>query len=167
MIWTKKGAGSQRVTLDDLVEEALCFGWIDSRLRPLDEKRSALMFTPRRKGGVWSRRNKQRVAELAAQGLMTEAGQRVVDVAKRDGSWELADAVEDLRVPNDLARALAASPEAELNFNAFSPSARKMALWWIVSAKREDTRARRVAETVRLAGENIPVSARRPRHPSS
>ena len=87
-------------------------------------------------------------------------GQRVVEAAKRDGSWEALDAVEDLRVPDDLALALAGNPVAEANFQAFTASARKAALWWITSAKRPETRAKRVAETVRLAAENLTVAAR-------
>jgi uncharacterized protein YdeI (YjbR/CyaY-like superfamily) len=91
---------------------------------------------------------------------MTDAGQRVVEAAKRDGSWEALDAVEDLRVPDDLALALAGNPVAEANFQAFTASARKAALWWITSAKRPETRAKRVAETVRLAAENLTVAGR-------
>ncbi|HET7516825.1 MAG TPA: YdeI/OmpD-associated family protein [Actinomycetes bacterium] len=160
LIWDKKGTGRQRITLDEAVEEALCFGWIDSRLQPLGDGRSALRFTPRKPKSIWSRRNKQRVAALVAAGLMTDAGQRVVEAAKRDGSWEALDAVDDLRVPDDLALALAGNPVAEANFQAFTASARKAALWWITSAKRPETRAKRVAETVRLAAGNLTVADR-------
>jgi uncharacterized protein YdeI (YjbR/CyaY-like superfamily) len=160
LIWHKKGTRRQGITLDEAVEEALCFGWIDSRLRPLTDGRSALRFTPRKPNSIWSRRNKQRVAALAAAGLMTDAGRRVVAAAKQDGSWDALDAVEDLRVPDDLALALAGNPAAEANFQAFTPSARKVALWWITSAKRPQTRARRVAETVRLAAEHRTVADR-------
>ena len=118
LIWHKKGTGRQRITLDEAVEEALCFGWIDSTLQPLGDGRSALRFTPRKPNSTWSRRNKQRVESLAAAGLMTDAGRKVVEAAKRNGSWDALDAVEDLRVPDDLALALAANPAAEANASA-------------------------------------------------
>ena len=145
----KKRAAPQPVTLDDAVEEALCFGWIDSRLRPIDDERSAVMFSPRRPGSTWSRSNKQRAAALLSSGQMTEAGRRVVEAAQDDGSWTSLDAIEALQIPDDLANALAADPEAETRFNALPPSARKSALWWIASAKRPETRSRRIRGTVR------------------
>jgi uncharacterized protein YdeI (YjbR/CyaY-like superfamily) len=158
LIWHTKASGQQRISVDDAVSEALCFGWIDSTVRRLEGGRSAVLFTPRRPGGTWSRRNRQRVAALAAQGLMTEAGQRVVDAAKRDGSWRALDAIDDLLVPDDLAGALRAAPAAATNFSTFAPSTRRLALWWIASAKRPQTRATRIAETVRLAAENRSVA---------
>jgi uncharacterized protein YdeI (YjbR/CyaY-like superfamily) len=166
LIWRKKRAGgAQPLTLDEAVREALCFGWIDSTLRPLDNDRSALLFTPRRPSSIWSRSNKQRVQTLIAAGLMTEAGQKVIDAAKQDGSWSSLDAIEELRVPDDLEQALAANPDAKRNFDAFTRSAKKNVLWWIESAKRPQTRAKRVAETVRLAAQNATVTSP-PRRPS-
>jgi uncharacterized protein YdeI (YjbR/CyaY-like superfamily) len=160
LIWHTKASGQQRISLDEAVSEALCFGWIDSTVRRLGGGRSAVLFTPRRTGGTWSRLNKQRVARLVAQGLMTAAGQRVVDAAKRDGSWHALDAIDDLRVPDDLAAALRALPAAERNFFAHPPSTKRLALWWIASAKRPQTRATRIAETVRLAADNRSVADR-------
>ncbi|HEU4422280.1 MAG TPA: YdeI/OmpD-associated family protein [Pilimelia sp.] len=165
LIWRKKRTGHQPISLDEAVREALCFGWIDSTVRPVGDGKSALLFTPRRPGSTWSRLNKQRVTALAAEGRMTDAGLRVVDTAKRDGSWNALDAVEDLRVPDDLAQALTAYPTAQANFSAFAPSTRKLTLWWIESAKRPHTRARRIAETVQLAADNRTV-ADRSRSPS-
>lgn len=161
LIWRKKRAdGAQPLTLDEAVREALCFGWIDSTLRPLGNEKSALLFTPRRPRSIWSRSNKQRVESLIAAGLMTDAGQRVIDTAKRDGSWSSLDAVEELRVPDDLGQALAADPDAKRNFDAFTPSPKKNVLWWIESAKRPQTRAKRIAETVRLAAQNATMTSR-------
>jgi uncharacterized protein YdeI (YjbR/CyaY-like superfamily) len=154
LTWHTKASGHQRISLDEAVGEAICFGWIDSTLRRLGGGRSALLFTPRRPGSNWSRRNKQRVAKLLANGLMTDAGRRAVDAAKRAGSWTALDGVEDLQVPDDLSNALAACPPAQRNFSVSSPSTRKLALAWIHSAKRPATRANRIAETVRLAAEN-------------
>ncbi len=167
LIFHKKRAGAaQPLTLDEAVREALCFGWIDSTLRPLDDDKSALLFTPRRPGGTWSRSNKQRAESLIAAGLMTADGQNVIEAAKRDGSWNSLDAIEELRVPGDLEQALAADPAAKRNFDAFTSSAKKEVLWWIESARRPQTRANRIAETVRLAAEGATVSSR-PRQQAS
>lgn len=149
LVWPKRRSGLPGITLEDAIDQALCFGWIDSRLRPIDHEWSALMFTPRRPRSVWSAQNKRRVSALAERGLMAEAGIRAVERAKRDGSWSTLDAVESLRTPDDLARALAAHPAALRNFQAMSPSAKKGVLWWIESAKRPETRARRITETLR------------------
>jgi uncharacterized protein YdeI (YjbR/CyaY-like superfamily) len=150
LVWPKRRSGLPGITLEDAMDQALCFGWIDSRLRPIDGEWSALMFTPRRPKSVWSGQNKRRVAALAERGLMTAAGLHAVEWAKKDGSWSALDGVESLRTPDDLARALEAQPAAHRNFQAMSPSAKKGVLWWIESAKRPQTRARRIAETVKL-----------------
>jgi uncharacterized protein YdeI (YjbR/CyaY-like superfamily) len=148
LIWHKKGSRRRGVRLDEAMEEALCFGWIDSRLRPLDGERSALRFTPRRRGGTWSRVNKRRIEALMAAGLMTDAGLRAIDAARRDGSWNALDAAESLELPPDLEAALDADRMARVRFDAQARSARKMELWRILSAKRPETRARRIAELV-------------------
>lgn len=143
--------GRKTLSPSDAVEEALCFGWIDSTLRRIGEGRSALRFTPRRAKSPWATSNKRRIRSLTARGLMRAPGLRAVERAKGDGSWTALDSVERLRVPPDLARALAAVPAATRNFAALTPSARKSRLWWIESAKRPATRARRISETVRNA----------------
>ena len=160
LIWHTKRSGRQRINVDEAVSEALCFGWIDSRLRRLDSETSALLFTPRKARGTWSRLNRQRVATLIASGLMTDAGMLAIEAARLDGSWTMLDAVDALEIPDDLAQALDAEPQARRNFDAFAPSARKLALWWILSAKRPGTRAERISETVRRAAQNLTVSAR-------
>lgn len=154
LITAKKATGAPRVEYDDAVEEALCFGWIDSVARRLDDQRSMLRFTPRKAGSGWSRPNKERVARALASGRMTPAGQARIDAARQDGSWTKLDAVEDLEIPADLAEALRAYPDAQRHFTAFPRSARRGILEWIVSAKRPETRARRVADTARLAQSN-------------
>jgi uncharacterized protein YdeI (YjbR/CyaY-like superfamily) len=113
------------------------------------------LFTPRKGKSPWSKLNKTRVEKLIAQGLMTAAGMAKIDAAKQDGSWDSYDDIEALSVPEDLAQALAANPIAEANFNAFPPSSKKNILWWIESAKRAETRDKRVQETVALAAQNI------------
>ena len=139
------------VTYDDLVEEALCYGWIDSRPGKLDDERTMLRFTPRKRRSVWSRPNKERVERLIADGRMTAPGLRLVEAAKADGSWDALNDVDDLLVPEDLAAALAGAPAAARGFEALSPSMKRPILFWVGSAKRRETRARRIEETLRYA----------------
>lgn len=155
LISYKRSTGKPRVTYDESVEEGLCFGWIDSKQATLDDERSMLWFSPRKAGTGWARTNKARVEKLTEAGLMAPAGQAKVDAARQDGSWNALDAVEALEVPQDLADALASHPPARQYFDAFPPSVRKGILGWIASAKRDETRAKRVEETARLASENI------------
>jgi uncharacterized protein YdeI (YjbR/CyaY-like superfamily) len=146
----KKGGHTTALTYDDAVEEALCFGWIDSTARRLDDDRYTVLFTPRKRGGTWARTNKARVERLIAEGRMTPAGIAVIEAAKADGSWTALDDAEDLVVPGDLANALDAAA-ARKRFDALPASARQMALYWISTAKRDATRAERVSATVSAA----------------
>jgi uncharacterized protein YdeI (YjbR/CyaY-like superfamily) len=141
------------LTYEDAIQEGLCFGWIDSVAQRLDADRYTIRFTPRKPGGTWAGSNKARVERLIAEGCMTPAGMAAIEAAKRDGSWNSINDVEDLVVPEDLAAALAADPSAEKNFHALSDSARKLALHWVVSAKRPETRAKRIAATVTASAE--------------
>lgn len=163
LVQWRTATGRRRMTYDDVVEEALCFGWIDSRGNRLDEERSMTLMTPRRPASVWARSNKERVERLIAEGRMTEAGLRAVDRARANGSWTMLDDVDDLVVPDDLALALSRDEQARRCFDAFPPSAKKTILYWIKSAKRAETRRHRIEETVRLAAQNI--RAPRPPHP--
>jgi uncharacterized protein YdeI (YjbR/CyaY-like superfamily) len=155
LIYYKKGSGKPRVAYADAVEEALCFGWIDSLANTLDAERSIQLFTPRKPKSPWSKLNKTRVEKLIAQGLMTPAGLEKIEAAKKNGLWSAFDAVEDLIIPPDLTEALAANDTARTYFEAFSNSSKKAILWWIESAKRPETRAKRIEETVRLAAQNL------------
>ncbi len=134
------------------VVEALRFGWIDSIGRSEDDHREQ-WFSPRRPGSGWARTNKRRIERLEQEGRMEPAGRRVIEAAKADGSWTLLDAVEDLVVPDDLDRAFQAVPGARGHWDAFPPSARRIILGWIVQARRPATRAARIEETARLAGD--------------
>lgn len=147
----RRQTGRPAITYDEAVEEALAFGWVDSRPGRIDEQRTRLWFAPRRPGSGWSRPNKERVARLEEAGLMAPPGARVVAAAQADGSWSLLDAVEDLVVPEDLAAALDARPPARENWEAFPRSARRGILEWIVQARRPETRATRVRTTAELA----------------
>ena len=145
----KRTSGKPVVGYEGLVEEALCFGWIDSQLSKVDDERTMLRFTPRKPGSTWARTNKDRVERLIADGRMTGAGLRAIEAAKADGSWNALDEVEELRTPVDLAAALAGDPAAARGFEALSDSAKKPILFWVASAKRPETRARRIAEVLR------------------
>lgn len=151
----KKHVANKYISWDDIVEEALCFGWIDSLPRKLDADRTMLLLSPRRPKSPWSRINKQRIEKLLAAKLIMPPGLAAIEKAKQDGSWTIYDEVEDLIIPNDLATALAKNETAAKRFNAFSNSSKKGILWWIKSAKRPPTRQKRIAETVRLAEHNI------------
>jgi uncharacterized protein YdeI (YjbR/CyaY-like superfamily) len=152
LVRSRKAARPDRyVSQADIAREGLCFGWIDSQIRRLDDERNLLLFTPRRKGSMWSKVNKQFVVELTAAGLLTPAGQAVIDAAKADGSWTVLDDVEALVVPPDLAEALATTPGAQAGYNAWPDSAKKIVLWGLKSAKRPATRARRLAGYVQKA----------------
>ncbi|UOQ53683.1 YdeI/OmpD-associated family protein [Hymenobacter cellulosivorans] len=154
LVYFKKESGQPRVSYAESVEEALCFGWIDSLPRRLDADRSALLFTPRKPKSGWSKVNKERLVHLEQAGQLEPAGLAAIARAKQNGAWESLDAAEAGAVPDDLASALAAEPVAKQHFLAFSPSARKMLLSWVLAAKRPETRARRVAEVVRMAALN-------------
>ncbi len=153
-VYYKKATGKPVVTYDESVEEALCFGWVDSLPRKLDDERSMLYFAPRKSGSNWSRLNKERIARLEAEGKMSASGSVLVEQAKRDKSWNALDDVEDLIVPDDLAAALADAPPARAHWDAFPPSTRKGILEWILNAKRPTTRQKRIDETTRLAQQN-------------
>jgi uncharacterized protein YdeI (YjbR/CyaY-like superfamily) len=155
LVYHKKASGNPTVSYADAVEEALCFGWIDSQLAPIDDHRYKQVFTPRKPGSVWSKLNKTRVDSLIAAGLMTDAGLARIHAAQADGSWATLDHVEALTTPPDLEKALAAEPKAAMNFAAFAPSCRKAYLYWINGAKRPETREKRIAETVQYAARNV------------
>lgn len=140
---------------NDAVEEALCFGWVDSKPAKLDAARTMLLMTPRKPKSAWSRPNKERVERLIAAGLMAPAGLAVVAAAKAGGQWDSLNEVEDLILPADLAAALAEKPPARENWEAFPRSAKRGILEWIGTAKRPETRANRVEETARLAAVNV------------
>jgi uncharacterized protein YdeI (YjbR/CyaY-like superfamily) len=125
LVFRKKAAGGSTLFYDDAVEEALCFGWIDSLPRKLDEERHMLLMTPRKPKSPWSKLNKERVEKLESQGCLTQAGIAKIERAKFDGSWTIYDAAESFDYPSDLVRALSENPTAEANFFAFSPSSRK------------------------------------------
>ncbi|MDQ3180859.1 MAG: YdeI/OmpD-associated family protein [Acidobacteriota bacterium] len=157
-VYFKKQTGKPRLSYDEAVEEALCFGWIDSLPRKFDENRSKLLFTPRKPKSVWSKLNKTRIEKLIENGLMIESGLTKIEAAKKDGSWNALDASDNLEIPADLAKAFKANKIAAQNFAAFSDSVKRGILFWVGSAKRDGTRAARIIKTVMMAAQNKRVN---------
>lgn len=166
LVTGKKAAGERYVAYEDLVREALCFGWIDGQARPLDELRSQQLLTPRRPRSGWARPNKLRIAELEAAGRMTPQGRAVVAAAKASGTWTALDLVEDLVEPPDLTAALDAEPEARKHFDAYPRSVKRAVLEQVYGAKRPETRARRIANAVALAAQNQRPGQWQPKPPA-
>ena len=155
LISFKKASGNPRLSYDEAVEEALCFGWVDSKLNRLDAERSMLCFAPRKAGTGWSRLNKTRVEKLMIAGRMRPTGLAKVEAARQDGSWYAMDSIEAIEFPPDLDKALTANRTAHQYFNAFPRSVKRAILEWITSAKKAETRAKRIEETVNSAAKNI------------
>lgn len=154
LVLHKKKSPNFNLSWSDAVDEALCFGWIDSTKRTLNEQAYIQYFTQRKPKSNWSKVNKEKVAKLIDAGLMQAAGFKSIEIAKENGSWVQLDAVEELKVPEDLETALKTHAEAYAYFNQLSKSVRKGMLYWVISAKRTATREKRIAEIVQNAGEN-------------
>ena len=138
-----------------IVQECLCFGWIDSLPRKLDEEKTMLYISPRKEGSNWSQVNKEYVAKLQQAGLLHEAGLQKIEQAKQDGSWSFLDDVEALILPDDLELAFSNNKTARENWTAFPPSVKRGILEWIKNAKRSETRVKRIRDTVEKAAKNI------------
>lgn len=144
-----KKASPHYLPMGEIVEECLCWGWIDSLVRGKDALRAMHWIAPRKPGSNWSRINKDHVARAEASGAMTPAGRKVIAEAQADGSWDRLNDVENLVVPEDLETAM--DPGARAHWDAFPPSVRRGILEWILNAKRPETRAKRIAETAAKA----------------
>ncbi len=151
LVLYKKKASGTTITWSELVDEALCFGWIDSVRRPIDSDKFMQFLSPRKPKGTWSKVNKEKITQLISEGLMTDAGLKVIERAKENGSWTILDEVEELIIPVDLATALKSEPEAEEYFFSLSKSVRKLLLTWLVFAKQDSTRQKRLNEIVESA----------------
>ena len=154
LVTWRRRTGRPTLDYEAAVEEALCFGWVDSTGGSFDADRGKLYFARRKPGSVWAASNKARVERLMAEGRMAPAGIDAVETAKMNGSWDRLDAIDRLDVPADLAEALAAHPPAADRFAAFPSSARRTILRWVASAKRPATRAARIRETAERAARN-------------
>jgi len=155
LILYRKAGKNHNLTYEEAVEEALCFGWIDSQGSKRDEESSFLYFSKRKPKSAWSKLNKDRVKRLSKQKLIAPAGQAMIDHAKKSGTWNILDDVEKMIVPKDLEQRFSKNKTALKNFNAFPPGVRKVILGWINYAKQESTRKKRIEETVTLAAKNI------------
>ena len=156
LVYYKKHIKKNSIQYEEAVEEALCFGWIDSKVKRIDEEKYIQRYTPRKEDSNWSQSNKKRVAKLIAQGLMTLSGLEKIEVAKRNGSWYRLDDIDiEIVVPEDLQSALVENPSAKENFENYAPSHKKQYLWWLKSAKKDETRQKRIREIIKRAEENI------------
>lgn len=160
LVYYKVKSGKPSVQYSEAVKEALCFGWIDSKVKSLDQERYQQIFTPRKPKSVWSKLNKQYVEELTDQGLMTKLGLEKIEIAQQNGSWNALDAIEALIIPPDLQQALEVNEVAYGYFQAFNNSTKKIILTWIDGAKRLETRQKRIEQTVIASATNCNPLAR-------
>lgn len=153
LVTYKKNVLGKYVSVQQVLDEVLCFGWIDGRRMKLDDERTMQLLSPR-KTQHWSKTYKDRVAKLEAAGRMHEAGLKAIEVSKENGLWDFLNDVDALIKPDDLIRALAAHPPAPENYETFPESAKRDILRWIKLAKKSETRAKRILKTAHLAAEN-------------
>ena len=160
LVYAKKHTGLPSLTYNDAVEEALCFGWIDSKINPIDDDFYMQMFTPRKPKSAWSRLNKGRIKRLLAAGMVTAAGLAVVKAAKASGAWDANEHAEKLIVPPDLERAIKANPDASRNWALYTDSRRKGVLYRLAGAKRPETRAKYLNSIVENMARNLSAAER-------
>ncbi len=155
LVYYKKGIGISSIEYADSLDEALCFGWVDSLIKRLDDTKYARKFTPRKDNSKWSLVNKRRVEQLIRDGLMTEHGMKKVEAARKSGSWDNPVQKPDLtfEMPPDLAGALRKNPAAEIAFNKLAPTHQKQYIIWVATAKQPATKEKRIAESIRLLAE--------------
>ena len=151
LVFYRKKASKPTLEYEHAVEEALCFGWIDSIIKKIDETKYTRKFTPRKAGSMWSKLNKKRACKMIKQGLMTKAGLAKIRSAKKTGKWDKDPRPKiSLDVPDEFATALAKNKKARENFNKLAPTYRRHYIGWIAVAKRDQTRKRRIAESIAL-----------------
>lgn len=155
LIFYKVGSISESMRWEEAVQVALCYGWIDSTVRKLDEERRKQSFGPRKDKSVWSKVNKNYIERLIAENLMHESGLLKIEIAKQNGCWTSLDHVEDLIIPEDLQKAFNKNKKAFENYQNFSFSYRKSYLYWLNHAKREETRNTRIEEIIKLCAANL------------
>ncbi|WP_194972460.1 YdeI/OmpD-associated family protein [Aquiflexum lacus] len=151
LIYYKKKANVPTIAYNEAVDEALCFGWIDSKAKPIDDEKFMQFFCPRKERSVWSKINKEKVDRLIKEGLMTKAGFKIIEKAKQNGSWIILDEAEALIIPLDLEDELKKKPNAKDYYLGLSRSDKRNILQWLVLAKRPETRQKRILEIIDLA----------------
>lgn len=155
LIYYKKKSNIPAVTYIEAVDEALCFGWIDSKSKPIDEHKFMQFFSRRKEKSIWSKINKDKIERLTNEGLMTKAGFEIVEKAKQNGSWTILDEAEALIIPIDLEKEFETRPNAKQYFLSLSRSDKRNILQWLTLAKRQETRQKRITEIVELANQNL------------
>lgn len=155
LIFYKVASETDSMRWEEAVKVAICYGWIDSTVKKIDDDRRKQLFTPRKDKSVWSKLNKSYIEELHAQKLIHESGLKKIEIAKQNGSWESLDAVENLEIPLDLQAAFEKNEKAFSNYTNFSKSYRKSYLYWLNQAKRTATRENRIQEIISLCEKNI------------
>ena len=155
LVQHKKHSGKVSLSYEDAVLEALCFGWIDGKLKSIDKDRFIIRYSPRKSGSVWSKVNKDKAEKMIAAGRMTAAGLAKIEEAKKSGYWDAAytNKIKD-EVPSDLKKGLAEDAKAWTNFEGFANSYRNMYIGWVTGAKTEATRKKRIAEVVKRSALN-------------
>ena len=154
LIYFKKGLGFPAVLYNEAVDEALCFGWIDTKLKPVDEEKFMQYFSKRKVNSVWSKVNKEKILRLIDQGLMTKAGEDSIEVAKQNGSWTILDDAEALILPKDLEAEFDKRPNAKQFFLSLSRSDKRNIIQWLVLAKRPRTRQKRITDIVEFSNQH-------------
>lgn len=155
LIFYRVNSETESMRWEEAVQVALCYGWIDSTVRKLDEERRKQAFGPRKDKSVWSKVNKNYIEKLIAENLMHESGLRKIEIAKQNGSWTSLDHVEELVIPEDLQKAFNRNKKAFENYSNFSFSYRKSYLYWLNHAKRQETRNARIEEIIKLCAANL------------
>jgi uncharacterized protein YdeI (YjbR/CyaY-like superfamily) len=155
LVCYKKKSNKPTIAWSDAVDEALCFGWIDSKRIPIDQEKFMQFFSRRKPNGTWSKVNKEKIKKLIENGLMTKVGFEIIESAKQNGTWTILDEVEELKIPTDLAKELKNKKGSQDFFLGFSKSVKKAILQWLVLAKRPETRQKRITEIVELAAQNL------------
>jgi len=155
LIIYKKDSDVPSVYYDEAVDEALCFGWIDSKPNKRDDKSYYQFFARRSPKSNWSRVNKQKVERLLAENRMAPAGLEMIRIAKETGTWTALDAIENLEIPHDLTAEFSNYLSSAENFEKFPRSVKRGILEWIINAKRPETRKKRIVETASLAAKNV------------
>lgn len=151
LVCYKKKSNRPTTAWSDAVDEALCFGWIDSKRIPIDDEKFMQFFSRRKLNGTWSKVNKEKIEKLIDKGLMTKAGFEIIETAKNNGSWSILDDVEELKIPRDLKKELNNRTGSKKYFLSLSKSVRKAILQWVTLAKRPETRQKRIDEIATLA----------------
>lgn len=151
LLFYNNKSGKESISWSDAVDEALCFGWIDSKKQAIDGFSYRQYYSKRKPDSTWSKINKEKVKQLIENGLMTKSGLKSIEVAKQNGSWTILDDIEELIIPKDLKKALKSYKNAFKYFDSQSKSRKKMLLYWVASAKRPETRQKRIEEIAELA----------------